>query len=306
MSNYVENPLVHRDRRLAKDDSEWVRSFACEDVTPLVVCRGPIRKEALDVFRELGIEHFGILLSDKDSITYSHALAPELRELGPQNVHHVADYTGATKEEREQRVEQIIQIAKNNGYQYVFAGYGFMAEDENFVRALENAGLTFIGPCSHTVQAAGRKDEAKRTALAEKVSVTPGVNNATALTLLKKHPDKAALAKLVSEKGLSVSAEALESAPLEELADQVLEAGYSKGLDLYSIEELGETVRDEVQRMVRCPPRQSHPPQGDRRWWWQRTAHSRSARSRRRPRRRAAPRRRPLPPRRSSEKFSSR
>jgi len=39
----------------------------------------------------------------------------------------------------------------------VFAGYGFMAEDAAFVRALEDAGLTFIGPCSYTQTAAGAK-----------------------------------------------------------------------------------------------------------------------------------------------------
>jgi acetyl/propionyl-CoA carboxylase alpha subunit len=42
-----------------------------------------------------------------------------------------------------------------------------MSEDEELVKALENAGPVFIGPCSRTVQApAGKKDEAKRTALA--------------------------------------------------------------------------------------------------------------------------------------------
>ena len=30
----------------------------------------------MDVFAEMGIEHFGILLSEKDSIVYRHALAP--------------------------------------------------------------------------------------------------------------------------------------------------------------------------------------------------------------------------------------
>ena len=63
-----------------------------------------------------------------------------------------------------------------------------MAEDEEFVRSIEEAGLRFIGPCSHTVQAAGFKDEAKRTAEQVDVSVTPGINNATARLLLRKHP----------------------------------------------------------------------------------------------------------------------
>src|SRR5574337_1568088 len=146
---YMNNPLIHRDRRLAKSPSAWVRSFACEDLKPLVVCRGPIRKEAMDVFEEMGISHYGILLSEKDSIVYANALAPELRQLvDTSRVHRVPDYSGATKEERVERMHQIVQIAKDNGYDSIFAGYGFMAEDGEFVATIEEAGLTFIGPNS--------------------------------------------------------------------------------------------------------------------------------------------------------------
>ena len=66
----------------------------------------------MDVFAEMGIEHFGILLSEKDSIVYRNAMAPELRSLtDPDRVHRVPDYSGANKEEREQRIGQIINIA---------------------------------------------------------------------------------------------------------------------------------------------------------------------------------------------------
>ena len=102
----------------------------------------------MDVFEEMGIDGYGILLSEKDSITYSNALAPELRQLtDPHRIHRVPDYTGASREERDERIAQIIAIARDNGYDSVFAGYGFMAEDETMVGALEAAGLTFIGPC---------------------------------------------------------------------------------------------------------------------------------------------------------------
>src|SRR5919205_161676 len=146
---YKNNPLTHHDRRLARSSSEWVRSFASEDLKPLIVCRGPIRKEAMDVFEEMGITHYGILVSEKDSIVYPNALAPELRQLTDNSrVHRVPDYTGASKEERVERMNQIVQIAKDNGYDSVFAGYGFMAEDEEFVATIERAGLKFIGPTS--------------------------------------------------------------------------------------------------------------------------------------------------------------
>ncbi len=107
------NPLIHRDRRLSKSSSEWVRSFSCEDLKPLIVCRGPIRKEAMDVYQEMGISHYGILLSEKDSIVYPNALAPELRQLTDSNrVHRVPDYSGASKEERVERINQIIGLTR--------------------------------------------------------------------------------------------------------------------------------------------------------------------------------------------------
>ena len=61
-----------------------MRSFACEDLKPLIVCRGPIRKEAMDVFEEMGISHYGILLSEKDSIVYANALARHIAASDPK------------------------------------------------------------------------------------------------------------------------------------------------------------------------------------------------------------------------------
>jgi acetyl/propionyl-CoA carboxylase alpha subunit len=250
--HYLNSPLVHRDRRLGRRPSSWVSQFGCEHIKPLIICRGPIRKEAMDVFEEMGITGYGILLSEKDSIVYRNALAPELRQLtDPDRVHRVPDYTGANKEERNARIRQIIAIAHDNGYNSVFAGYGFMAEDESMVAALEKAGLNFIGPCSRTVHDAGLKDEAKRTALAVGVSVTPGIDNGTALTLLKKHPDVAALKALCEEHGLDVG-DALEddSLALEDKADRVLAASYAAQIDLYTIDELCETLTEAVRRMA--------------------------------------------------------
>ena len=254
---YMNNPLIHRDRRLGQSSSPWVRSFACEDLKPLIVCRGPIRKEAMDVFEEMGITHYGILLSEKDSIVYANALAPELRQLTDSTrVHRVPDYTGASKEERVERIGQIIRIAKDNNYDAIFAGYGFMAEDEEFVAAIEKAGLSLMGPNSRTQADAGKKDEAKRTALQVGVSVTPGINNVTARTLVKKYPGRDKLLALVKSEGLDVDAATLKDASLslEDLADQILYASYEKGLDLYSIEEMSAQVQVEVEAMFREYP----------------------------------------------------
>ena len=253
MSNehYITNGLIHADRRLGQHSSHWVQQFDCRHLKPLIICRGPIRKEAMDVFTEMGIHHYGMLLSEKDSIVYPRALAPELRVLtDPHRVHRVPDYTGSTKEERLQRIDDIIGIAKSGGYNAIFAGYGFMAEDEAMVAAMEDAGLTFIGPCSRTVRQAGLKDEAKRTALKAGVSVTPGIDNGTALTLLKKYPTVGDLQALCVAENLAVSEQAFaDTADLDILADLVLAAGYKKGIDLYTVEELSDTLTEAVARI---------------------------------------------------------
>ena len=247
--HYLNNPLIHGDRRSKLRRSEWTEQFRCDHLKPLIICRGPIRKEAMDVFSEMGIDGYGILLSEKDSIVYRGALAPELRVLtDPGRVHRVPDYSGATKEEREQRIADIISIAHTHGYNAIFAGYGFMAEDEQMVTSMERAGLNFIGPCSRTVRQAGLKDEAKRTALKAGVSVTPGIDNGTTLTLLKKHSDQAALMALVTEHGLKLEDE-VPSDDLDALAEAVLIASYRKGIDLYTIDELSETLTEAVLKM---------------------------------------------------------
>lgn len=246
---YTNNPLVHRDRRLGLADSEWVRSFACDDMRVLIVCRGPVRKEAIEVFREMGMSHVGMLLSERDSIVFARALSPEVRIMDPRHVHPVADYSGATKDEREERIRQIIAICRTHGYDYVFAGYGFMAEDAHFVRSLEAAGLRFIGPGSHPQAAAGAKDEAKRTAIANQVSVTPGVNDATVRTLLRRYPDRKALRQCAREHQLDVPALAGDG-DLAAAAEALLEASYAARLDLFSVDELASAIQDEAARLI--------------------------------------------------------
>ena len=247
----VRHPTVDRDRRLSSSASAWVRQFACEDMKPLIICRGPVRKEAMDVFEQMGIGGYGILLSDKDCVVHTNAVAPELRAMRDRaHVHRVADYTGADAAEREARIAEIIGIAEAGGYDAIFAGYGFMAEDEALVGALEQAGLTFIGPCAATVRAAGRKDVAKRTALAESISVTPGVDNVAALALLAKVDGAAGLTALASEHDLPVPA--TEDAELA--ADALLDAAYQRGMDLVDAEDILAAVRRAVAQLLASYP----------------------------------------------------
>lgn len=266
MSNlwYLQNPLTHADRRLSSHPSAWVRGFSCEALKPLIICRGPVRREAMEIFEEMGITGYGILLSDKDSITYANALAPELRTLtDPARVHRVPDYTGAHKEERRERVAQMIALAHTHGYNSVFAGYGFMSEDEEMVRAVEEAGLIFIGPCSQTQRAAGLKDQAKRTALEVGVSVTPGVDNGSTRALLREAPTREALLARAAERGVTLSSEELKALEGEQggpdddlfpLASALLTASYAQGVDLYALESLSAALSEAVGEIFRANP----------------------------------------------------
>src|SRR5690606_11371873 len=107
------------------------------------------------------------------------------------------------------------------------------------VSALEKAGLNFIGPCSGTVRGAGAKDEAKRTALLNDVSTTPGIDNVTVLTLIRKAGDRAGLKKLAAQHELEVDAKCwTDAVSLEDAADALLNASYARSIDIISMEEI--------------------------------------------------------------------
>lgn len=220
-----------------ESESEWIRSFSLKPIKCLIVCRGPVRKEAMDVFDEIGIREYGILLSEKDSVVYPQALAPEMRGFKfIHNIHRVPDYMGATKDEKTERIKEIIQIALDNSYTHIFAGYGFMAEDAEFIEAIEKSGITFMGPASSVARQAGAKDEAKKIARKLNVSVTPGIDTISAITLVSKVHNRAGMESLSTQKGLKFTYN--DSLSPEENAEELLQASYVAGLDLISIEDL--------------------------------------------------------------------
>jgi acetyl/propionyl-CoA carboxylase alpha subunit len=223
-------------------ESLWQQQFRFDDVKCLIVCRGPIRLEAMGIFQELGAT-YGILLSEKDSIIYPQTLAPELRFLPDRHaqVHHISDYTGTTKEERQRCIDQILHTCHTHHYTHLFAGYGFMAEDADFIAQVERAGICFVGPSSRVIRQAGSKDEAKRLARRLSVSVTPGEDRITARTLLRQagtQSPQAFLEALISTHQLEVPADWSQQEDALEMAETVLQASYAKHIDLFSIAEL--------------------------------------------------------------------
>jgi acetyl/propionyl-CoA carboxylase alpha subunit len=217
--------------------SKWLSSFSLENIKALVVCRGPVRMEAFEVFDEIGVREYGMLLSEKDSIIYPRCIAPELRSTRfPKNVHRVPDYMGVGQEEKLARIDEIITIAKNHDYTHIFAGYGFMAEDADFVQAIEDAGIGFIGPSAAVIRAAGAKDEAKKLARSLGNSVIPGVDDISARALLAQASDRAGLDKFAGEHGLDFRYD--DDRSLVENGEGLLQASYAAMVELVTIEEL--------------------------------------------------------------------
>ena len=74
--------------------------------------------------------------------------------------------------------EKILQAAQASGAEAIHPGYGFLSENADFARAVEAAGLIFIGPSPDAIHLMGNKAEAKRRMIAAKVPCVPGYEGA--------------------------------------------------------------------------------------------------------------------------------
>jgi propionyl-CoA carboxylase alpha chain len=71
-------------------------------------------------------------------------------------------------------IEKIVEACRKTGAEAVHPGYGFLSEREAFPRALEKAGIVFIGPNAGAIAAMGDKIESKKAAAKASVSTVPG------------------------------------------------------------------------------------------------------------------------------------
>ncbi|KMM79906.1 acetyl/propionyl/methylcrotonyl-CoA carboxylase subunit alpha [Pseudomonas deceptionensis] len=72
------------------------------------------------------------------------------------------------------RIDKIISAAKASGAQAIHPGYGFLSENADFARAIEAAGLIFLGPPASAIDAMGSKSAAKALMEVAGVPLVPG------------------------------------------------------------------------------------------------------------------------------------
>ena len=134
----------------------------------LIANRGEIACRIARTCQRLGIAVAGVHSSaDRDAL--HTAVIGESIGLG-----------GATAAESYLRIDAVIAAARRSGAQAIHPGYGFLAENPAFARAVEAAGLVFIGPTPEVIERLGNKASAKAEARAADVAVLGGGEQASA------------------------------------------------------------------------------------------------------------------------------
>jgi len=128
----------------------------------LIANRGEIACRVIKTARRMGIETVAVY-SDADRDALHVEMADEAVHIGPPPA--AQSYL---------LIDRIVEACRQTGAEAVHPGYGFLSERAAFPQALAAAGIVFIGPNPHAIEAMGDKIESKKAAAAAKVSTVPG------------------------------------------------------------------------------------------------------------------------------------
>lgn len=128
----------------------------------LIANRGEIACRVMRTCEKMGIRTVAIY-SEPDATAVHTRMADEAYCVGP-----------AASAESYLNIPRILEVIKESGAQAVHPGYGFLSENAAFVKALDEAGVTFIGPRTKAIHAMGDKIESKKLAEQAGVNVIPG------------------------------------------------------------------------------------------------------------------------------------
>ncbi len=132
----------------------------------LIANRGEIACRVIKTAKKMGIATVAVY-SEADRDARHVELADEAVFIGP-----------APSRESYLVADKIIEAIQATGAQAVHPGYGFLSENEDFARRVEEAGIVFIGPKHYSIAAMGDKIASKKLALEAKVNTIPGWNAA--------------------------------------------------------------------------------------------------------------------------------
>ncbi|MGE4601775.1 MAG: biotin carboxylase N-terminal domain-containing protein, partial [Planctomycetota bacterium] len=74
------------------------------------------------------------------------------------------------------RIDRLIEAARQSESDAIHPGYGFLSENADFARAVEKAGLIFIGPTPLQIESMGDKVRARELMAAASIPVIPGTD----------------------------------------------------------------------------------------------------------------------------------
>ena len=132
----------------------------------LIVNRGEIAVRIIKACRELNITS-AVVYSDIDKNSLHVRTADEAYPIGPSQASE--SYLNKSK---------IIKLALEIGADAIHPGYGFLSENHEFIKMVEQSGIVFIGPSSDSVKLMGNKTAARKLMKYNKVPIVPGTTKA--------------------------------------------------------------------------------------------------------------------------------